>query len=246
MKYLELEIMKRGHQNGKQPKSKKQYQPYVAPGSQAPVGEMKYFDSTLTATVLVASTSWTGCAQDPAAGTLFVPQSGSAINQRIGREVKVMKIKFRGRINIPQQATQSAADPAVNVRVCLVQDSNTNAGAFTSANVLGSLATTSLYAFANLDFLGRYRILKDKIFNLSNFNLANDTGATGGLVQSGMCVPFKFAVVFQKPVSVHFNSTNGGTFADIVDNSFHLMANCNTISALAPTIEYQCRVCYKE
>ena len=63
--------------------------------------------------------------------------------------------------------------------------------------------------------------------------------------QAGLSKPFKFNITFKKPINVRFNNTNGGTIADIVDNSLHLIALTDNDN-LAPAISYYSRVDYKE
>ena len=68
---------------------------------------------------------------------------------------------------------------------------------------------------------------------------------TGDVITGAQMVNFKYSIYFKKPISVRFNATNGGTVADIVDNSFHVLATC-TSTALGPNLYYNCRVCYKD
>jgi len=220
-------------------------------------GEMKYFDTRLDSGALPASADWTATEFDPTATvegtpvatplTLFAPVTGSAINQRIGREVKVHKIKVRLALASPAQGTQAAADSAANCRIILVQDMQTNSAQMQGEQLMTSTANvqSNVLSFQSLNNFGRFKVLKDKFVTIQNPATANDTGATGGLVQQGLIKTFKFSINFKKPVPVRFNATNGGTIADIVDNSFHILANC-TATALAPTLFYSARVAYKE
>lgn len=50
---------------------------------------------------------------------------------------------------------------------------------------------------------------------------------------------------FRVPIDVHFNATNGGTVADIVDHSLHFICVADTIT-MVPTVAYYTRVSYKE
>ncbi len=65
------------------------------------------------------------------------------------------------------------------------------------------------------------------------------------IIQQGLILPFKLTCRFPKGVVTRFNITNGGTVADIVDNSFHLLINSTSI-ILGPTISYQVRVMYTD
>lgn len=215
-------------------------------------GEMKYFDTEhISAAITVVTTTWPAGTQappsNPACLTLCVPQVGAAINQRIGREIKVYKIRIKGHFTIPAQSAQSASDNATVIRYLLVQDMQTNAAAMTSAQLLADQtnASTTIDTYQNLSNVGRFKVLKDKTIYFSNANLAGSPTA-GDLVQSGMKIPFKCTYNFKRsPVSMRFNATNGGTIADIIDNSFHFLCGTDNI-ALVPELAYVCRVCYKE
>jgi len=220
-------------------------------------GEMKYFDTRLAATALPAAADWLATEFDPTATieatpvntplTLCAPVVGSAINQRIGREIKVHKIKMRFNVNAPAQAGINAADPGSNIRIQLVQDTQTNSTQMQGEQLMTATAdiNSAMLGYQSLNNFGRFRVIKDKFLTLNNPAIANDTGATGGVVQQGLIKTFKFSINFKKPIPVRFNATNGGTVADIVDNSFHIIANTNA-TGLAPTLSYFCRVAYKE
>lgn len=228
----------------------------------AVTGEMKYFDCDRTPSNIVATTTtWpAGTMQDPgttinlgaaAVGTpqcLFAPTVGSALNQRIGRSVLVRKIKVTGTIAIPSQVAQNALDEAMKIRLLLVQDMQTNAAQMTAAALLNdaSAATTTICSYQNPNNFGRFRVLKDKIYSLQDPNLVGSAGAAPTDIGSnGKIINFKMAVNFKIPVKVQFNATNGGTVADIVDNSFHIICGASNIS-FTPTISYYSRVAYKE
>lgn len=215
-------------------------------------GEMKYFDSLLTITSVTASTNWTSTEYDPntvpVAGinTLFAPTQGAGISQRIGKACKVHKIKIHGELQMPAQTNQVVADAANITRIALVQDMQTNSTQCQGEQVFTAPATATAplatEAFQNIDNFGRFKVLKDKFFT---FNSPTLTWDGTNLEQSGMVKRFSWTIKFKKPVEVRFNATNGGTIADIVDNSWHIIANTSN-SDLAPFIVYQCRVCYKE
>lgn len=212
-------------------------------------GEMKYFDTERSATALTAAAAWAGTEFPPNVGTptsLCIPTVGAAINQRIGRAVHVYKIKVRGQINIPNLANQTAGLSAANVRLLLVQDMQTNGAQAQGEDIMtaptGATAILAVDTYQSLANFGRFRVLKDKTIMLQNPNAAYDGT---NIEVFGLQKPFKFNIRFKRPVCVRFNATNGGTIADIVDNSWCIYANCSNIG-LAPTISYAARVCYKE
>jgi len=209
----------------------------------AVMGEMKYFDTRLAATAIPSVAAWTGTEFDPTTYlTLCVPVVGAAINQRIGRSIKIVKIRVRGQIRT-EKKDEATGQNASQIRLALVQDMQTNATQAQGEQVFTATTTANEapLAMQNIDSFGRFRVLKDQTFNIGNPSAITSAGAeVNGLVTS-----FKWNVTFSTPVEVRFNATNGGTIADIVDNSFHIMANANGIE-LAPTICYVARVCYKE
>ncbi len=210
-------------------------------------GENKYFDTTKAATSLTASADWTGTEFDPATFlTLFVPVKGSAINERIGRMVKVKKVKVVGMISIAAQANQTVPDSACVVRLALVQDMQTNAAQMQGEQVFAAPGSASALnavgSFQSLANFGRFRVLKDIKFTLQDPNISWDGT---NMEQQGQARPFKLTYNFKTPQVVHFNATNGGTIADIVDHSWHVVANCSS-AELLPAIVYEARVVYCE
>jgi len=243
-------------------KPRKNYSSVARTRGAAVTGEMKYFDTSLNDSALAAVTqTWVaGTLKDPdttinlgAAAVanpscLCVPTVGAALNQRVGRKILVRKIKLHGTINIAAQAAQAAADSAAKIRIVLVQDCQTNAAPMTGAQLFNDAnaaqPTVTINSFQNPNNFGRFRVLKDKMLTISNLNLAGSP-STNDVIQASVRYSFKFAVNFKKPVEVHFNATNGGTVADIVDNSFHIIAATES-TPYNPTMSYYARVCYKD
>lgn len=211
-------------------------------------GEMKYFDSFLSAQAIGEGVTWAAAELDPATLlTLFCPIEGSAINQRIGRKVKVYKIKIRGFITTTAASDQVDILNSPIIRLILVHDMQTNSAQAQAEEVMANpgAATTALNTcvFQNLANFGRFRVLKDKIFRPGVITAVTDGASTSsqGLQQ----MPFKWNINYKGGMEVQFNATNGGTIADVVNNSWHIIgtkANTNFDTA----INYQCRVCYKE
>lgn len=217
--------------------------------------ETKYFDTELAISAIPVAAAGgfpatsrldptttidLGSAAVPNPQTLCVPTVGSALNQRIGRKIKVMKIKVRGNIYVAPVTAAIATGPPFRVRLVLLQDKQTNASwyvANTVFNPAGS-GTTAIAAYQNPNSFGRYRILKDKMYSFGNQNFISTDMA-------GQNIPFKFSIKFRKPVLINFNATNGGTVSDIVDNSFHVLAVAENIGRTS-SLNYYCRVAYCE
>lgn len=204
--------------------------------------ERKYFDHALAGTALVAvGGSWAGTEFDGAAGTLFFPRLGNDISNRVGRKVQVLSIKINGVIGVVAQANQINTDNAVGCRLILYMDKQTNGLQSQGEQVIDSGGTSVAYCMhQNTASFGRFKILRDRVINVQNPAISWDGT---NMEQQGLCKFFKLKYKFRKPVTVHFNEVDGGSVADIIDNSFHVIANCRSVG-LAPTIEYKCRVCF--
>lgn len=221
--------------------------------------EMKYQDTAFGPTQLVAiTTDWSGTEVDPATtvslgsaavanpNNLCSPVTGAALDNRIGRQIEVRKIKVHGFFNVAPQAAQAAADSGTKIRLVLVQDMQTNATQMQGEDLFGPATangSTQINAFQDPKNFGRFRVLKDKMFQISDLNISDNNA--GQLFQNGKVVNFKMNVNFKTPVRVRFNATNGGTVADIVDNSFHMLA-ATVNASQAVNLAYYCRVCYKD
>lgn len=227
----------------------------------AVTGEMKVFDCEMgTGTNLTAvTTQWTaGTLVDPATTVnlgsaavanplcLFVPTVGAALNQRVGRNVHVHKIKVRGYVQCSPQSAQTLGDANAMIRYGIVMDKQTNASQMTTAQLFNnaSAGPSTINSFQNPNNFGRFQVLADKRMTIQDLNLAGSP-TSGDLVQQGFMRPFKISHTFKTPVKVQFNATNGGTVADIVDNSFHFFIGTNSV-AYVPAVAYYSRVSYKE
>lgn len=224
-------------------------------------GEMKYFDCELASNAVPAvTTTWVATTmQDPgttidlgsaAVATplcLFAPIVAAGLNGRIGRSVKVLKIKVRGTIAVPAQTAQTGADPPMQVRLMLVMDKQTNAAQMTGAQLMRDASATAvtINSFQNPNNFGRFQVLKDKSIAIQNPNTASLSATNATFEQQGFIIPFKMNWNFKVPCEVRFNATNGGTVADIIDNSFHMVAGATTLG-FAPALSYYSRISFKE
>lgn len=235
----------------KRPKKKtKTYQGaatrYVArsPGVKA-ITETKYFDTEIAQTaILPSATTWAGGELDPLVGLcLFFPTQGNAYNQREGRKTYVKKIKLNGWVIVPAQSNQTATDHGSTIRLIMYMDKQTNASQSQAEDLMASgNSTLPSVMFQNPANFGRFRVLKDKTITMSNPTITYDGT---NLEQSSIIRHFKMNVKFRQPMVVNYNNTNGGTIADIVDNSFHFIGIV-TGSGLAPEIAYKCRTVFCE
>lgn len=210
-------------------------------GTPLAITERKYFDALYSATAIAVglATSASGEADpnDTAKLTIFCPITGDDYNNRTGRKTQILSIRMKGVISVASQVDQTGTDLSPILRFVLVQDTQTNTTQLNSEDVINAFG---IYGLQNPAFFGRFRVLKDKIMTL---RIPQNSYDGTNIEQSGFHTPFKIVHKFKKPVTVHFNSTNGGTVADIVDNSFHLLAFTSS-TTLAPTLAYYSRVTF--
>ncbi len=210
-------------------------------------GETKYFDSERTTTVLNQSDNWTDTEFNPTGlNCLFAPTEGAAINERIGREVRVIKIKIRGTITTDPINSATAAPDSSCVRVLLVMDTQTNGTTMQGEQMYSTALSPKdgFQTFQNIDNFGRFRVLKEKMVDIGNPNQSLDI-ATGNFHINGLCRRFKMTHKFLTTQSVRFNQVGTENVSSIIDNSFHVLANMAG-EFLVPLISYNCRVTYKE
>lgn len=207
--------------------------------------ERKYFTALVNPTTAItqSGTSWAGGELDPTTvNTLFAPTQGDDITNRSGRRVQILSIKIRGTLIAPAQIDQTAADAGTKVRVVLVQDRQTNAAQLNAEDVMQGISSGVVDTFQNPNFFGRFQVWKDKTFLMQNPTITYDGT---NLEQSGLIKQWKWNITFKKPIVVHFNATNGGTVADITDNSFHVIALTSNAN-LAVTGGYVARTVFAD
>lgn len=205
--------------------------------------EHNYFDSYAAGSVSAVTTSWAGAEEDPTTlNTLFAPQEGNGIENRQFNKVLVKSLRIRGIITQPATSAAAAVTSPAYTRMVLYVDTQTNGTQAQAEQVLTDQSTTSLSAtsYQNTANIGRFRVLKDKLFVFRRDAAANNAAATT-VSTSGVRFPFKFNIKFRKPFYVRFNNTNGGTVADIIDNSFHLIMGSDASGVIH---EYSCRTTF--
>lgn len=220
---------------------------YVArtPGGQVN-SERKYFDTRCaTLAVQITNASFAGAEADPNVGggnCLFSPTQGNDISNREGRSCYVHKITIQGVIEVNAQTGQAAVDQTQTCRLILCMDKQTNGTQMNSEDLIESTGgVPGTFQFQNTKNFGRFQVLRDKFVNFSQFTIA--ANGSGQVFQGGQSKYFKLKYQFKTPIRVNFNATNGGTVADIVDNSFHLLAGRDNADSPV-SLDYQCRVSF--
>lgn len=213
-------------------------------GNPRAVTERKYFDSENAGiTIQTKDDDWTGTEVDPTANSLFTPVTGDDFNHRTGRKVQVLSLKIKGYLSILQNTNETQVYDVPAVRIVLYQDKQTNGAQAQGENVISSgAADDAILMFQNPANFGRFRILKDKYFTMPQPMVSWDGT---NIEQGGLGKPFKWNINFKIPVFVHFNATNGGTIADIIDNSFHIIAaKFDQGTPVDIFLQYKCRTTF--
>ncbi len=202
--------------------------------------ELKFYDTSLSASALTAPGDATGGEHDPSATVLLnTVVQGTGEEQRDGKQIVMKSVGIRGHINVPVQANQTATDVAPVVLVALVLDTQTNGATIASENVFKNKSASGSQAtnvFRNLQFSKRFRVLKRVLLTLEQPTIVWDGT---NLEQGGYNTPFEIFANLKDQL-VNYSSTTE-TVANITDNSLHVIAYCNSNSS-APTISYNARL----
>lgn len=188
------------------------------------VSESKYFDTETSAFAVAENTTNWASTNDVIKGLICVPTEGSDIDNRVGRRISVYKIAVRGIIYATVLPDQADVVHTPDFRCILWMDTQCNA-TVTDSSVLmqGGTAATPLVpftAFQNTANLGRFRVLKDKIYRGRDVTVGTDGAST--LSEQMDDVTFKLTHKFKTPVTVRFNAANAGAIGDIVNVAFYL------------------------
>ncbi len=209
---------------------------YRTPGALG-VTETKYFDSHRTAGAV--SSVWT--MRDPTTlNTLFAPQQGTGLSNRIGNRVIVKKIRLKGYI---QWAVNSTANTSCGdfCRVMIVKDMQSNGAQFTPGNVVAGVTGDQDLWFQNTASFGRFQVLKDFTIRRPSVSL----GGTTGFSAEDSWVPWKKNINLND--TVKFNGGNAGTIGDVVDNSYHILCvSANNALNTLVNLDYNCRVVFND
>lgn len=215
--------------------------------------ESKYFDAFLEDKTISEAVNMTAREADPATlDTLCVPTAGSDINNRIGRQIAVYKIDIRGTLNYSLHQDAPDVLPPPVTRFILYIDQQTNGTQSQSEQLMEIEGTPVLNnvinAFQNKANFGRFRVLKDFTVNPGPAITFNDATGAAGTASGSMTFPqrkWRCKHKFRNPLHIRFNATDGGSVADIIDNSLHLIAIVGNGTG-ATTISYMARSYYKD
>lgn len=201
--------------------------------------EVKHVDFTVTSDAF--TTVWAGGEMDP--GTALSISSidqGSGDSERVGLRVKLLDWEIKGFVSMP--AVESNTTPLSDeiARIIVVLDTQTNIAQLNAEDVMDTISgTLDVNSFPNWGRETRFEILEDKTFEIHRQQ--TNEGAINLFACGIERIPFHCRGTFKPPMKVRFNLTNGGTIADIIDNSIHVIG---TATNTAVQVNYRSRVTY--
>lgn len=214
--------------------------------------ETKYFDTERTVnniSSLASGITWSGAAVNPTTiNCLCAPTQGSGFNNREGRKICVMAIRIKAMWSWSGIDFNNVLNGDIGRMVLYIDKQNNGQASSNPADVIqsGTAATDpTLMEFRNPANFGRFIILKDKIITRPGWNTAPKPGSATNNWSYGNITKVKWDIVLKNPLIMHFNATNGGTCADIVDNSIFLAA-ADFNGLVANQLFYKCRVAFKD
>ncbi len=192
-------------------------------------GELKFLDTTKAAT----ASATTGTLLDDS--LVHIAQDASE-NGRIGRKVVIKALHLKGIITFSSTATLTQTNNAV--RVIIFWDKQANGAAATMSEIINSSGTVDYLSFRDLSNSGRFKILYDHSRPLNSQAVLQDAAGTG----DNLPQTFLFNVNWKCNIPIEYDSSAAdGSLATIRSNNIGIMTVCHE-AAVAPTIEYNCRV----
>lgn len=188
--------------------------------------EKKFYDTSLAATTIPAGTDATGGEFDPSATSMIsTPAQGDGEQNRDGKRINILSCVVNGVIRLAASELQSNPYAGTKVFVALVLDTQSNGAQAQSEQVFKNTAAnadTQVVPVKNLLFGNRFRILKEKIFDLTPGSMSHF--AVDSFSNDGKAVTFKWFIPFPGGLPVNFNSGTTASIANVIDNSLHIMA----------------------
>ncbi len=138
---------------------------------------------------------------------------------RIGRNIVLKKIMFKGELNlISQSGVDAVFDSNDHVRLILYLDKQTNGAVASIADILETTGVGSQNSFRNLANSKRFVILYDKKWTL-HANISEGVGAT--FQSSSLTLPVEFFMNVNLPIE--FDSTTG-SISEMQSNNIGFIA----------------------
>ncbi len=203
--------------------------------------ELKFYDTSLVASGLLAPTDSAGGEHDPSATILLnTVIRGDSEQNRDGKQISMRSISIVGTVSVAKQANQTVSDEAPHVMIALVLDTQTNGATVNSEDVYKNQSANAALAASplrNLLFAKRFRVLKTVKMDLPQAEMTYD----GTNIEiNGYHVGWEMHADLNG-MKVNYNSGTTESVANIIDNSLHIIAFCSSQN-LGPDINYNARL----
>ena len=176
--------------------------------------EKKYSDQVLNAGELgrVLSTS----VEDPSTNHLCAIAQGSGNTERDGLRATIDSIHIKGKLYWVETNPGAVQKIMPFVRLMVIHDKQTNGAQLSATEVLQNVsADDNDSSFRNLEYTSRFKVMKDVRIR---------PPAVGGSSSASVPQIIPFEMHFTNLcIPVRYKGT-GNTVADVMDNSFHLIA----------------------
>ncbi len=199
--------------------------------------ESKFRDDELTVTAV--PTTWTAL-NPTTANCLNGIGQGDTESLRDGRVYHITSVHLRCIVQVIVAESATAPHADVYGRMLLVLDTQTNGAEMSAADCMISDQTYDALAYRNLENTSRFKILRNRKWNLHVFDM--NEGASNLFSLAGTVSPvWEWDVKFNPPLKVTVAGT-GATVSSIKDNSLHFLICANTGGC---EISYETRLRFK-
>ena len=201
--------------------------------------ERKFFDSQTVGDAF--TTTW--AAMETATTNLTAMGQGDEESERDGRKIVIDSIHLRGFVRLAGTELNSDIPESVLCRVVLVLDQQTNGATIAPLTVMDVGQTDDLLAFRRLDNTQRYNILWDQMFEMTSPSISHF--AVDSFSNAEVRKHFTKTVVFNPPMEVNMSGTTTD-IANVKDNNIHVIGISSGQTNATVTLDYQCRVRFRD
>jgi len=204
--------------------------------------EKKFYDTYISNVTLDDTVGLTSGMMDPSATSMIsTPAQGDTEQSREGKRIVIKSVQVTGLLTNPQIEATSAPPQICTAFVALVLDTQSNAAQCTSDQVFKN-GTADVYGIPcplrNLLYASRFKVLKTGVFDLNPVSITSNGAAD---TFSWCAKQQHFNWYLPLDLVVNFNSGTNASIANVVDNSLHVIAFCDS-NYNAPKLTYQARI----
>lgn len=208
--------------------------------------EEKYWDQGVLSSVIDAPANCINGMHDPGTNQCLnaIPQ-GPGGTERNGRQVVLNDVSVKGQVRLAPETGLTGPDNVPRVFIALVLDTQTNGNQMLSEQCFSNPVGTGALAtdiFINKAYESRFEILDTCEIGPQQYAgvLTMTNYPAGQVAENGVTVPFRLYADLE---GIIVNYSSSGGIAGIRDNSLHIIAYANDITA-TPVLDYNSRVTF--